>query len=75
MLNNEIDNVEPFIEEYYPRIEKDIYNKEEPIIDLNKTNENNYQSSIFVKELKDEKVEQKKSKVKTSLYLPNYNSI
>ena len=44
MLNDEIDNVEPFIEEYYPRIEKDIYNKEEPIIDLNKTNENNYQS-------------------------------
>ena len=37
MLNDEIDNVEPFIEEYYPRIEKDIYNKEEPIIDLNKT--------------------------------------
>ena len=31
-LNNEIDNVEPFIEEYYPKIEKEQYLKKEEII-------------------------------------------
>lgn len=32
-LNNDIDNVEPFIEEYYPRINEDIFiNKDEKII-------------------------------------------
>ena len=45
MLNDEIDNVEPFIEEYYPRIDKELYNKkEETVFELKKPDDNNYQS-------------------------------
>lgn len=53
MLNDEINNVEPFIEEYYPKIDKDIYNKkEENITEINISNENNNHTGIIENNIK-----------------------
>ena len=40
ILNNEIDNVEPFIEEYYPRINNVLYENKDEHININEIQKN-----------------------------------
>lgn len=69
ILNNQIDNVEPFIEEYYPRINKDSYvQKEDEIIPIEPVKNDNY-----IKEPIEHKKKNKMSNMYNNPYAYYYN--